>query len=97
MGKAGVMPRETVFSDSTSEFVVSVGWRPDGYVQVATEMLGTVETVWQRVDGLFAAASDDAASAHHFRGWHATLNRSELNKLIRLLRKARDSAYGQDA
>lgn len=33
----------------------------------------------------------------HFDGWHATLDRDQVNKLIRVLRRARDAAYGADA
>lgn len=33
----------------------------------------------------------------HFDGWHATLDRASLNKLIRTLRRARDAAFGADA
>lgn len=30
-------------------------------------------------------------------GWHVTLNREGINRLIRVLRRARDSAFGSDA
>lgn len=30
-------------------------------------------------------------------GYYVTLNRSEINRVIRALREARDSAYGRDA
>jgi hypothetical protein len=33
----------------------------------------------------------------HFDGWTATLDRDDVNKLIRTLRRARDSAFGADA
>lgn len=32
-----------------------------------------------------------------FDGWHVTLDRAGINRLIRSLRRARDSAYGADA
>lgn len=32
-----------------------------------------------------------------FDGWHATLDRASLNKMIRTLRRARDAAFGADA
>ena len=30
-------------------------------------------------------------------GWHVTLDREQINRLIRVLRRARDSAFGSDA
>lgn len=32
-----------------------------------------------------------------FDGWFVSLERSQINDLIRVLRKARDQAFGQDA
>lgn len=29
-------------------------------------------------------------------GWYVDLNRTEINQLVRLLRKARDAAFGRD-
>jgi len=37
------------------------------------------------------------AIAVYERGWHAQLDRAQLNRLIRTLRRARDTAYGADA
>lgn len=30
-------------------------------------------------------------------GWHVTLDREQINRLIRVLRRARDAAFGSDA
>lgn len=97
MRKAGVMPRETVFSD-VGDFVVTVGWSREQYVQVATECVAEPEVLRQRVlDLLNEGSATNPDGRHVFRGWYTTLDRTQVNNLIRLLRKARDSAYGADA
>ena len=45
--------------------------------------LGTVNTTIKTSDGS--------------GGWWVTLDREQINRLIRVLRKARDQAYGADA
>lgn len=61
---------------------VKVGWsREAGHVEVAT------------------VAPDDMTlrPTPEGNGWFVQLDRAGLNRLIRTLRKARDSAYGPDA
>lgn len=87
------MPRELVYSkealsgqvaDAVVEHV-AVGWsKGDGLVQ-----LGVVhgDKVKVTIDG-----GDDVVS-----GLWMDLDREQINRLIRSLRRARDSAYGADA
>lgn len=38
-----------------------------------------------------------AKPMQQFEGWHVTLDRDGINRMIRVLRRARDAAYGSDA
>ena len=104
------MPRE-FFNNaySTPDWTgpqVTVGWDRAPEVQI-----GVIHTEPEVVKALEAALTDlkienglrlgilekltgPEASA---LGWHSSLNRSELNRLIRTLRRARDAAFGADA
>lgn len=71
------MPRETV-GNPTDEYVVKVGWSPNGSVQVGMEVKegenfpADFTTVWSSQD------------------------REQCNSLIKVLRRARDAAYGRE-
>lgn len=90
------MPKEYIHDSTTKMFKTKVGWsKEDGHVQIATvtnsKRLGLSEfnphtEAWTPVE---TGGTDE--------GWHVTLDRKEINDLIRLLRKARDQAFGRDA
>lgn len=77
------MPKETIKCD-VSDFHVLVGWDKDhGHAQIAT------------VAPTMPLVTEDTLDEHN--GWHVTLSRENINRLIRALRKARDQAFGADA
>ena len=67
--------------DNSTPLAVEVGWGRDATVQIATINL-------QNGDG------DKRYTSEY--GWFTELNRSMVNRLIQVLRKARDQAYGAD-
>lgn len=86
--EVGVMPKELIFQHTkngdpdTERPVLRVGWSREGsHVEVASLM----------PDGVALNPGPEA------NGWFVQLERSDINRLIRLLRKARDAAYGSDA
>lgn len=56
-----------------------------------------VDVNWVR-DGIVQIATIDLQREAYSegRGWHVDLDRTMVNKLIRILRRARDQAYGVD-
>lgn len=101
------MPRERV-QPRTSPFEVIVGWNKEGCVQVATTAPDADERLraWTEVGQAVAPAGITMTGAEFvtpagssfkmFDGWHVELERHEVNDLIRLLRRARDAAFGRD-
>jgi hypothetical protein len=79
------MPKETVPDTADTAVEVQVGWRraPIGDVQVGVTN-DTSPLTWP----------DTGAP---FPGWFASLDRDGVNRLIRVLRRARDAAFGADA
>lgn len=97
------MPKERITSEVVPMFDVTVAWSRGGTVQVATvaadgderlrswsEETGAVEPGGER------AASRPGTSFKLFGGWHVDLDRHRVNELIRVLRRARDQAFGRD-
>ncbi|HET6917760.1 MAG TPA: hypothetical protein VFH56_16855 [Acidimicrobiales bacterium] len=68
--------------------VVQVGWHKDAWVQVSIE----ADPSYFR----FAAEHPDGETSHRSTVYSEPLNRDELNKLIRTLRRARDQVFGRD-
>lgn len=66
---------------------VQVGWTRDGWVQVSVE---GDPSYFQ-----FAANAPDPGDGR-CTVYSDSLDREELNKLIRVLRRARDQAFGRD-
>lgn len=57
-----------------------------------------VSVGWNKPGGVQLATLNGLYSDDDFQaGWYIELDRVEINDLIRLLRKARDGAYGADA
>jgi hypothetical protein len=72
--------------------VVQVGWHKDSWVQVSIE----ADVTYLR----FAADTPDAepntSDSQRSTVYSPPLERDELNNLIRVLRRARDQAFGRD-
>lgn len=94
------MPKETISSTPNSNHV-TVGWgRDQGTVQIHTAsperlVAATVERA-ERGSDLPEHGAKPTAEGVPFSGWFADLGRADLNDLIRVLRRARDQAFGRD-
>lgn len=81
------MPKEVihdptpVIGEQSTPFAVEVQWGRDSDVRIGSVNL-------ENSDGEKRFTSE--------YGWFATLRRQDVNVLIRVLRKARDQAYGVD-
>lgn len=76
------MPKEVVYDHSTQYHSLTVGWNSDpGGVGITAQMCADA--------GEGMAKAGPAVDVH--------LDRAGINRLIRLLRKARDAAFGADA
>lgn len=100
----GEMPREKIHS-AVPEFDVSVAWNKDGTVQIVTAATDADERLraWTELKQgrVYMAGDPDAQTAPGtaftlFDGWHVDLDRRQVNELIRVLRRARDQAFGRD-
>jgi hypothetical protein len=81
------MPKENTNCTVMDGFRAEVGWRR-GDVQIATT----------NAHSTFKLPGDKPDDPEEpFYGWHVTLDRDGINKLINDLRRARDAAYGADA
>lgn len=100
------MPKELVYSpealgargDDTPAFYpvehVAVGWDADRGVQIGV-VPGPSANI--TISSNTAAAATGATISGPHGGLWMDLDRAGINRLIRSLRKARDSAYGADA
>lgn len=88
------MPKELIYDHvSGNAFQVKVSWDRDAnYVQVAS----IADNSEQRIRDILDAGERDP-NGTLFDGWYTTLDRAGINQLIRVLRRARDSAFGPDA
>lgn len=89
------MPKETVY-DVTRSFDVEVNWsRVGGHVQVAT-VVPPAETADgpESLAALMAGWTEETKATA--TGLYATLDRDGINRLIRVLRRARDQSFGRD-
>lgn len=84
------MPKENIDCMAGTGLRAEVAWSPGetGHVQVATICPGSTITL--------PNSEDPDNPEGLFYGWHATLDREGINRMIRALRKARDSVYGRD-
>jgi len=80
------MPKEIIY-DSAGMYDAVVGWSPDQYVQVG------IQTHSGRTLAETLGAGDNPAQ---FTGLWGTFDRDGLNRLIKMLRHAREAAYGKD-
>lgn len=91
----GEMPKEIVRSSTHSVFDVAIRWgRDSNDVQIATALApDSTFDLKALVDGWY----ENPETRPETVGLWADLTRSDINRLIRLLRKARDTAFGADA
>ena len=81
------MPKEKIY-DEASMYDAEVTWEPDKYVQVGI----STHDGRSLAEHLTGGGEDPAT----FTGLWGTFDRASLNRLIRCLRRARDSAFGRD-
>lgn len=82
------MPKTNVNCIAMEGLRVQVGWSP--------APTGTVQVASVHTDSPIDWPEGQTPNGK-FDGWHATLDRDGLNRLIRALRDARDAAFGVDA
>ncbi len=80
------MPKEKIY-DEASMYDMEVGWSRDN-VQVGVTTREGIPLVEQLAQDI-----DDPAK---FTGVWGTLDRAGCNRMIKMLRKARDEAFGKD-
>lgn len=89
------MPKEQIRDNDGGPCIAEVRWSSNEYVQVA---------VLQSDITTFVAYCQNVAKIYDEQGWgdsdgngfYWTPNRNQLNELIRVLRRARDQAFGRD-
>lgn len=102
------MPREVIKRDHGN--IVEVSWGSGGTVQVSTYspdrmVASTIEakSVDEAKSAILVNRDPNAMQGPAgptddiFTGWYVDLDREGINRFIRLLRRARDNAYGADA
>ncbi|MBQ1047868.1 hypothetical protein KBX50_05265 [Micromonospora sp. C51] len=81
------MPKERIY-DQVGMYDLQVAWEPGGHVQVGVESH----------DGRSLAfhLTGENQTPADFKGVWGTFDREGINRAIRVLRRARDSAFGRD-
>lgn len=92
--RQGEMPKEVVATADQHD--VEVAWGRDaGYVQVGT-VAAEHHSLEEFLEHARAPENDGPGVAAQYRGLFGTLDRNGVNHLIRVLRRARDQAFGRD-
>lgn len=81
------MPKENINDMVIRGFRTEVTWMPEKHVQLATV---------NQQSKLNLPGDNPGDPDQSFNGWRVTLDRDGINRLIRALRRARDSAFGRD-
>lgn len=95
------MPKETIY-DQACMYDVVVGWTPSQSVQVginSTDNRAIVDKLIEAPSDELRATLDKLTGSGQlaaFTGLWGTLDRAGCNRAIRMLRKARDEAFGRD-
>ena len=79
------MPREAINSDDGGSTRIELSWQHDAYVQLTTAI--------RREE---PESGEAPARAAYETGAYVPLDRYGINRLIQLLRRARNAAYGRD-
>lgn len=99
----GVVPDKNGMMTSGEEFdgqdpILNINWLKSdigaGHVQISVDV--PMSAIYEAADANRAAVND-AAAANSSLVWTPPLERDEINKMIRILRRARDQALGADA
>lgn len=80
------MPKEYISSEPQERGSITVSWGKD-HCHVQVSVAGPIG--WR--DDIVSDVDPDNAL-----DWHFTPDRNEINRLIAVLRKARDQAFGRD-
>lgn len=79
------MPKETIGNAERQgddwRFHIAVQWDRHGSLQLAS----------------LRDIGPEGEPANEYPGWYVNFDRQSVNKLIRVLRRARDQAFGRDA
>lgn len=82
------MPRESVYGMDGDNTAAKVGWHPQGNVQIGVSAAG---------EFTFNTPTPGAVSVSGpYSDLWVSLDRKGVNDLIRILRRARDAAFGKD-
>lgn len=91
------MPKENINCALVTEMRVQVGWEAGKDVQIATTNAAQPFVDGDGVNELRFLKAGEKYDGYTMTGWFATLDREGINRLIRVLRRARDAAFGADA
>jgi hypothetical protein len=97
------MPKENFTCATSPDLRAEVRWKPDGgdgsgHVQIATVRTAEpVVTVTGSMPATTTTSGMTSAITPEMSGWFVDMDREQLNRMIRVLRRARDSAFGADA
>ncbi|AER48031.1 hypothetical protein PBI_LUCKY2013_179 [Mycobacterium phage Lucky2013] len=98
--KEGEMPKEYIGQEPQEYGSIEVAWGKDsGYVQVSVAgPAGWREpTLWPIIAPMVGGRRESPYDPDKGLDWHVELRyRHEINHLIRVLRRARDQAFGKD-
>jgi hypothetical protein len=87
------MPKEMI-RDLVELYDVHVGWEREKYVQVGVET-SDGRSIADHLT-MENGGDDEPTTPADFKGLWGTLDRTGCNRLIRVLRHARDQAFGKD-
>ena len=105
------MPSETIYDQQAGPIDLRISWNRDMVVQVGAvhregaaaivrivnEWLVAAKHPTIDFDKLVADMREHADGGEpYYDGYHATLERTAANELIRVVRRARDQAFGRD-
>lgn len=95
------MPKEKIY-DQAEMYDIEVGWGRERSVQIGITTHDGIPVI-AKIAGIenpspadFGRMGADPDSPGGFTGLWGTLDRAGINRLIKMLRKARDDAYGHD-
>lgn len=89
------MPKEYISSEPQERGSVAVSWgRDHGTIQIS--VAGPVGWRNPLLDVIFGEGVVSDVEQDNGLDWFFTPSRNEINKLIRVLRTARDQAFGRD-
>lgn len=89
------MPKD-VIKTRNEGFNLEVRWAPDREIQVGVMLDPKTSDQPQTLQELFNGRTDDIPEHQGLFVTFDWLDRAAINRLIRSLRKARDSAFGRD-